>query len=128
MTETHPRLGALDSLVVQILKDLIPQLDDKWLDAFEDLVEIAAPDDDEDSEEAMDRFYNEVDKLQDRVCTRVGKALINYGSGKGNEDRLICEMNRQFDAERYKPDSEKPPHTIIVYTGEAPAAHLVRQV
>jgi len=120
------RLGALDRLTVEILKDLILSLDDKYLDNFEDLVDIACPDDldSDDNEVAMELFYDEVERIQDRVMLRVGKALVNYGRGKGDDDRLIREMNRQLKAED-DTAPETDPHTIIVH---APEAHLVRQV
>lgn len=126
MTTSDPRLGALDKLTVEILKDLILSLDDKYLDSFEDLVEIAAPDDldTDDNEAEMERFYDEVERIQDRVLSRMGKALINYGRGSGDNDRLIREMNRQLKREDdTAPDN--PPHIVLVH---APTAHLVRQV
>lgn len=120
MSTTDPRLGALDRLTVEILKDFLLSLDDKWLDDFEELAhdQMNPSDSDVESEEFMDRWDDLVEKLQDKVIKRVAGAITHYATGM--DDRLINEMNRQLGAE-----DEKPPHTILVNT---PAAHLVRQV
>lgn len=77
------RLGVLEQVATAALKEMLKSLDenDDWQDLIEEaLVEtdiIAANLIERTDDEAMDAFYKRLDKFQDRVLTRAGRALIN---------------------------------------------------
>jgi hypothetical protein len=121
-----PLIGAFDSLVIRLLKDLVFNLDeDPYLELFEDLIDLGMTDDGDLEVDDVDKYQDQLDALQARAMARLGRALINMGSGKDRDDRLVREMKRQikaeFDGEEAPPEE---PHVILV----GPQHHLVRQV